>query len=257
MEPIRRRATVPGALGTLAATIETPTESPARWALFCHGFGSRKEFKPLAKISRALAGRGWGTMRFDFSGHGDSEGAFAETNFQTQQRDLLQAHDWLAQQWQAPELLIGHSLGGATLLSVGPRLPATHAIAIGAPADTRHLAELLVRLQPALRHGAADVTIAGVPRRITPSMLDALRTTDFSDSLRQLPQQLLVLQPEADDTVVPAQAPRIAELAQQTTVHVLENADHLLSTPASIDAAVSVILDWLDGFRVFVSTARS
>lgn len=237
---------LPGVSGRLAATLETSTETPTRWALLCHGFGSRKEFKPLAKISSALAMAGWGAVRFDFAGNGTSEGRFEEMSFATQQADVRSVHRWLATQAAAPDLLIGHSLGGATLLSVGHELPARQLVTIGAPSDTSHLADHLIAIQPLLNHGDAEIVIAGVPRLITSQLLDSLRATGFSQQIEQLHQRLLVIQPEEDDTIAPDHATRIATCANQPdAVQVLEGSDHLLSRDADIGQAIDWILAWI------------
>lgn len=247
---LRRRESVPGPAGRLAATIETPIESTDRWALLCHGFGSRKEFKPLAKLSAALAAQGWGVVRFDFAGHGASEGVFHETTFFTQQEDVRAVHAWMKQQGVAPQLVAGHSLGGATLLAVGAELHATHFGAVGAPADTKHLAQRLLSMQPLLHSQEAEVTIAGVERRISKSLLEALRTADFSHQVKQLGEQgrkLLVLQPEQDDTVVPHHAANLAAWSgQPDAVRVLPGADHLLSRDEDVERLIQGVLAWLE-----------
>ena len=55
---------------------------------------------------------GFGVLRFDFTGLGASEGEFANTNFSSNVDDIVAAAAWLREQHQAPQLLIGHSLGG-------------------------------------------------------------------------------------------------------------------------------------------------
>ena len=91
-----RKQVIPGPLGPLAAVIDAPRDRPPRaWALLCHGFGSFKEFKPLAKIAQGLIERGWGALRFDFAGLGASGGEFAESSFHTQQDDVRSVHGWM------------------------------------------------------------------------------------------------------------------------------------------------------------------
>ncbi len=64
-------------------------------------------------------GQPWvGVLRFDFAGLGNSEGDFGTTNFSTNQVDLLSAVRFMEESGQAPQLLIGHSFGGAAAMSV-------------------------------------------------------------------------------------------------------------------------------------------
>ncbi len=62
-------------------------------------------------------------LRFDFTGLGGSGGDFASTGFSSNIEDLKRAADYLRRNYQAPQLLIGHSLGGAAVLSVAADIP--------------------------------------------------------------------------------------------------------------------------------------
>ena len=74
---------------------------------------------PGHHLQTALAAEGIATLRFDFTGLGASEGDFADSNFTSNVTDLLAAADFLRREYQAPALLIGHSLGGAAVLAAG------------------------------------------------------------------------------------------------------------------------------------------
>ena len=82
-----------------------------------------------------MAGRGIAVLRFDFTGLGSSDGDFANTNFSSNVQDLLAAARALENDYQAPALLIGHSLGGAAILAAAPQLASVEAVVhIAAPA---------------------------------------------------------------------------------------------------------------------------
>ena len=100
---------------TLAGLLETPPAGveTLRYALFAHCFTCGKDIAAASRISRALAARGIAVLRFDFTGLGNSDGDFANTNFTSNVQDLIAAARKLEQDYQAPALIIGHSLGGA------------------------------------------------------------------------------------------------------------------------------------------------
>ena len=77
------RVTFEGAFGDqLAARLERPDEAePTAWALFAHCFTCNKDFKGVTRIARTLTECGFGLMRFDFTGLGESGGRFAKTHF--------------------------------------------------------------------------------------------------------------------------------------------------------------------------------
>ncbi len=64
----------------LSASLELPADRKLQnFALFAHCFTSNKNFSAIRNISRALTSRGFGVLRFDFTGLGESEGNFTDT----------------------------------------------------------------------------------------------------------------------------------------------------------------------------------
>ena len=108
----------------LAGLLETPDagQPTLRYALFAHCFTCGKDIAAASRISRALANRGIAVLRFDFTGLGNSDGDFANTNFSSNVTDLIAAAETLQRNYQAPSMLIGHSLGGAAVLSAAHQL---------------------------------------------------------------------------------------------------------------------------------------
>ena len=124
----------PGTSGQeLVGRIELPAFGVRGWALFAHCFTCSKDLKAVGHISRALAARGVAVLRFDFTGLGESDGDFADTDFSSNLGDLIAAADYLRREHEAPRILIGHSLGGAAVLAAAAQIPESVAIAtIGA-----------------------------------------------------------------------------------------------------------------------------
>ena len=99
---------------TLAARLELPANSaPHNFAIFAHVFTGNKNLSAVRHISRSLTVNGIAVLRFDFTGLGDSEGDFSDTNFTSNVEDLLAAAKFLATNYKSPSIIIGHSLGGA------------------------------------------------------------------------------------------------------------------------------------------------
>src|SRR6185369_14943488 len=102
----------------IAARLELPEdEQPLAYALFAHCFTCSKDLKAVVSISRALSSKRIAVLRFDFTGLGESEGDFSTTTFSSEVSDLVAAAHFLEREYEAPRLLIGHSLGGAAVLA--------------------------------------------------------------------------------------------------------------------------------------------
>jgi len=102
---------------TLVGRLSLPAnQHPHNFVLFAHCFTCNKNFTAIRNISRALTADGFGVLRFDFTGLGESEGEFSDSNFSGNVEDLLEAAKYLEEHYAAPTLIIGHSLGGAAVI---------------------------------------------------------------------------------------------------------------------------------------------
>src|SRR5687768_2506331 len=216
----------------LAGHLELPVGEPTAVALFAHCFTCGKDLKATTRISRALARRGVATLRFDFTGLGESGGDHAATTFAANVEDLVAAADFLRRELMAPALLVGHSLGGAAVLAAAHRVPESVAVVtIGAPASTDHLRELLVRRAPQLAAGAeaVEVDLGGRAVRVGRALLDDLASTRLDERIAELGRALLVMHSPVDMVVGIDHARRIFEAARHPKSFVaLPEADHLL-----------------------------
>ena len=164
----------------LAARLELPAAAPRAYALFAHCFTCSKDSKAAAYISQALAARGIAVLRFDFTGLGMSGGDFAASNFSSNVGELLAAANYLREQNQAPQLLVGHSLGGAAVLAAAHNIAEARAVAtIGTPYEPKHIAHLLQGgKDQILAAGEAQVDIGGRPFTIRKQFLEDLEQHD-------------------------------------------------------------------------------
>jgi uncharacterized OsmC-like protein/pimeloyl-ACP methyl ester carboxylesterase len=237
----------------LAGHLDLPVGEPTAVALFAHCFTCGKDLKATARISRALARRGIATLRFDFTGLGESGGDHAASTFAANVEDLVAAADFLRRELMAPALLVGHSLGGAAVLAAAHRVPESVAVVtIGAPASTDHLRELLVRRAPQLAAGAetVEVDLGGRAVRVGRALLDDLASTRLDERIAQLGRALLVMHSPVDLVVGIDHARRIFEAARHPKSFVaLPEADHLLlRDPADSEYVAAVLCAWSSRF---------
>ncbi len=231
----------------LAARLDLPTGEIRAYALFAHCFTCSKDLAAIRTIAGELARLGIAVLRFDFTGLGSSEGEFASTNFSSNVADLHAAIDYMRDHFEAPSLLIGHSLGGAAVLVAAGDVPEVRAVAtIGAPADAGHvLHNFGDRLATIEDVGSAEVNLAGRTFTIRREFLDDIAEQSVRERLAALDKPLLVLHAPRDETVGIDNATAIFSAARHPKSFVsLDTADHLLTDPADAAYAATVIAAW-------------
>ncbi|NIJ32524.1 alpha/beta fold hydrolase [Sphingomonas oligoaromativorans] len=230
----------------LSGRLEAPETTPAGWAIFAHCFTCGKDNIAATRITRALAQKGIGVLRFDFAGLGASGGQFAD--FAADVRDLITAAEAMAAEGKAPSLLIGHSMGGAAVLAAAGELPAVKAVAtIGAPGHLRHVLHQFdpEQIEKIEREQQADVHLAGRPFSVGLGFLEQLRQFDLPGCIAELGRPLLVLHSPRDETVGIENAQQIFGAAKHPKSFIsLDDADHLLTRRSDADFAAGVIAAW-------------
>ncbi len=241
----------PGHSGQLlAARLDMPAH-PRAFALFAHCFTCGKDIFAAARIAERLTAQGIAVLRFDFTGLGSSEGEFANTNFSSNVQDLLAAVEFLRVHYRAPSLLIGHSLGGAAVLSAGPHVAEAVGVAtLCAPSSAAHVTHLFTgSVEEIERTGKAEVMLAGRPFTIEKQFLDDVASHDFLSNLAHIKKALLVCHAPLDDTVGIENANAIFAAAHHPKSFVsLDTADHLLRKRADAVYAADIIGAWASRF---------
>ncbi len=233
---------------TLVARLELPIDQhPHNFAVFAHCFTCSKNLSAVLNISRALTLAGIAVLRFDFTGLGESEGDFADTNFSSNIQDLIAAADFLKEHYEAPTLLVGHSLGGAAVLVAASQIETVRAVTtIGAPYDPAHVTHLFAHGKEELeREGKATVNIGGRPFTIKKQFIEDLEEAESHDNIRNLGKALLLMHSPQDTIVEIDNATKIYKAAQHPRSFIsLDGADHLLSRAEDSRYVGSVIGTW-------------
>jgi putative redox protein len=230
----------------LSARLEMPAGEPRAYAIFAHCFTCSKDSKAAAYISQELAARAIAVLRFDFTGLGTSAGDFAESNFSSNIDDVVCAARYLKEKYAAPQILIGHSLGGAAILAAAGQIEEARAVAtIGAPYDPRHILHLLKNQDDLISKGEATVDIGGRPFRMRRQFLEDLERHDPSKTIGSLRKALLILHSPQDTIVEIDNAAKIFMAAKHPKSFIsLDNANHLLTKPDDAAYVAEVLGAW-------------
>ena len=236
----------------LAGLLDLPDDKEASvFALFAHCFTCGKNLKPIVNINKTLAEYGIGVLRFDFTGIGDSQGDFSETNFSSNVEDLEAAATFLAKNYQAPALIIGHSMGGAAVLQAAGSIESAKAvITIAAPSSPDHLSNILEeKRNMAKSKGAAEVTIGGRTFTLTKEFFDDLEAQKMKETIGNLNLPLLILHSPKDQTVDMENADEIFQAARQPKSYIsLDQIGHLMLDEKDARYVGNLIGTWVQNY---------
>lgn len=234
---------------TLSGRIDFPvTQKPIAYVVFAHVFTGHKNLIGAKYVSKALTHKGFAVLRFDFTGLGDSEGDFADTNFTTNVQDIRAACDFLADNYEKPSILVGQSLGGAATIFAAHEIDSIKAVAtIGAPSEPEHVMHLLnCKSEDIERNGSAKVTISGRDFTIKKQFLDDLNENNMFEMVKQLRKALLILHSPQDEIVEIENAAEIYHAAFHPKSFItLDGSDHMLSDKQNARYAGEVIAAWV------------
>ena len=237
---------------TLNAHLELPAnQKPNYFAIFAHCFTCSSSLTPVKNVSRSLAQDGFGVVRFDFTGLGHSEGEFVDSHFSSNVEDLIDVHEFMKKEYDAPGLLVGHSLGGAAVLVAASLLKEIKAVAtIGAPATVNHVKQLFSHTEEEIpEKGNVKVNIGGRPFNINKDFVKDFDKTDLPAIVRDLRKPLLIMHAPFDTYVGIENAKQIYDAAHHPKSFVtLDNADHLLMNSKDSKYVGDVIGTWVQRY---------
>ncbi len=231
----------------LDGRLELPSTTPRFYATFSHCFTCTKDMLAAYRISKALTHYGIAVLRFDFAGLGGSAGEFSATNFSTTCDDLLGAINFLDTHYTAPQLLIGHSMGGTTALAcAGNAVSVKGVVTIASPSQPKHVLHHFGEAYDYLRQGLpSNITVAGQNYTIDPQFIDDIERHDMRTILAALDKPVLIFTITHDELVAAHNALDIQTwLAGKATLVTLPDADHILSNKHDIDTVCAQINAW-------------
>jgi putative redox protein len=236
----------------LQAFLELPADrKPQHYAIFAHCFTCSSSLSAVKHISRALTSHGFGVVRFDFTGLGRSEGEFAESYFSANVNDLLAVNDYLKANYQAPSLLVGHSLGGAAVIVAASKLDNIKAVAtIGAPATVSHVTHLFSHgIEDIKEKGEVEVNIGGRPFKINEEFVEDFGKINLPEITKNLRKPLLIMHAPFDRIVGIENAHRLYHDAHHPKSFVsLDGADHLLTNSKDSIYVGNIIGTWVQRY---------
>jgi pimeloyl-ACP methyl ester carboxylesterase len=235
----------------IAAILSTPDGPTTRLAVLCHGFLSGKNSTTNRTLTRLLNGRGIATFRFDFFGHGDSDGPFEEITTSLALHQTHAALDLVTARGYDRIGLVGSSFGGLVGILTAAQRCDIACLALKCPVvDFAEELRLTFGPEELARWQATDTiqNIMGGLERVR------LRYAFYEDCLKQIAYEpagritapTLIIQGEQDECVPLHQSRRLHDtLRGPKRLDLLPGADHQFSREKDFHRMTTSIGDWI------------
>lgn len=244
----------------LDARLELPAEGPEKikaYTVISNCFTCTKNTITTFRISKAMAQNGYASLRFDFSGLGNSEGIFSKTSFSSNVYEIVAASNFLREHYRAPSLLIGHSLGGTAALVAAMKINQTMSnsmekvksiVTIASPSQPDHILHHFGDSQALLDKGIpAKIDVANQQYEIEPSFIKDLAAYDMKKNLASLETPVLIFNIKNDELVDENNALELNRwINGDSKIITLENTNHLLSNKQDSDLVARKIVNWYE-----------
>lgn len=232
----------------LSAQLEFPPDSlPRAFAIFAHCFTCSKNLQAAKNLTRSMSQEGVAVLRFDFTGLGESKGNFEDSNFSSNVSDLISAAEFLENEFEAPQVIIGHSLGGAAVIYAASQLDSIRAVAtVGAPSSVDHVVHLIQdKAEEIKEKGEANVKISGRNFKIKKQFLEDIESKNLKKLMSDFRKPILVMHSPQDQVVSIDNAAELYNMAWHPKSFIsLDGANHLLSNKKDSLYVGQMIANW-------------
>jgi dipeptidyl aminopeptidase/acylaminoacyl peptidase len=218
--------------------------------IFCHGFSTSKEGRTYVRLEEILNNSGISTFRFDFFGHGESEGKFEEITTFEAVDDIHNAIKFLKKSGYKKIGLFGSSFGGmASILEAG-KTDDLYVLALKSPVSDYlgliHTREDEQEIKKWKEKGIIDVTgVDGETRKLNYYFYEEAEKVKAYESAQKIKVPALIVHGDEDKTVPIEQSKRTANLIENCRLEIIKGGDHTYSNSEHFEKMLDLISNFI------------
>ncbi len=234
----------------LCGILSNPTgkkEKPI--VILCHGLGADKESKTYTRLQTILNEKNISTLRFDFFGHGESEGKFEDITVSEGVNDVFNAIDFLKKQGYLKMGLFGSSFGGLVSIMADSKINDLSVLVLKSPVsnyeELNHLRYLRKELEEWKEKGYNYFEGKKGRQKLKYSFFEDFKNNNGYKAAGKIKIPTLIMHGEKDEIVPIDQSKKTACLVKNCRLEVVEGADHDYTKERDFEKMLKVVSEFI------------
>lgn len=218
--------------------------------ILCHGFTTSKDNGTNTQLEIILNEKEISTFRFDFFGHGESEGNFAEITISEGVDDTLRAIDYLKSLGYSKIGLFGGSFGGITSIMTAPKTKDLYLLALKCPVSNYKERDLFAKTKEDIEQWKAQgyrthLTSKGLKFRLNYTFFEDYDNNDGYEVAKKIAIPTLIVHGDKDEIVPIEQSIKISKILQNCKLEIIEGAGHHFDGLGQFEKTLDLIVDFI------------
>jgi dipeptidyl aminopeptidase/acylaminoacyl peptidase len=227
----------------LCGILSNPTENKDKPVIIlCHGFTTSKNSSTYVRLEKILNENGISTFRFDFFGHGESEGKFEDVTTSEAAADILNAIKFLKNLGYSKSGLVGSSFGGMASIIAASKTDDLFILALKSPVSD-YLGKLISQKseQEIETWRERGYIYYKEKLKLNYSFFEDAGKVNGHEAAEKIRIPTLIVHGDKDDSVPIEQSKKTANLIENCKLEIIEGADHYYSKPEDFEKMLDLI----------------
>jgi len=218
--------------------------------ILAHGFSTHKNSSTYTVLAEKLAKHDISTLRFDFYGHGESEGKFEDITVSEAIDDILQAIKYLKSLGYKKIGLMGSSFGGISSIMAVSKTKDSFLLALKSPVSNYLDKEFKIKLKGKLGEWKTKgykiyISGDGSKNKLNYSFFEDFKNNDGYKVASKIKIPTLIVHGDKDEIVPYKQSIKTCNLIPNCTLHTIKSATHRYDNPKHKEEMWQTIVDFI------------
>jgi uncharacterized protein len=214
--------------------------------ILCHGFGNSKESSTNKNLEKIFNKKNIAVFRFDFFGHGESEGKFEDITISRAVDNILNAVKLLKKKGFSRIGLIGSSFGGLSSIIAASKTKDLFVLALKCPVSDFSEVDFIKRTKEELKKWKSEGFISYNKRKkINYSFYEDIKNNNGYKAAKKIKVPVLIVHGDKDKTVSVEQSKKTARILKNSRLKIIKGADHRFSKINDFEEVLKIVSEFV------------